>query len=55
MEYVEAHSRSARKNVIELCGITENLAKGLLKKMCEKRKLQQMGKPRRGTYYVAVE
>jgi len=55
MEYVEAHGRIARKNVIELCGITENQAKGLLKKMCEKGKLQQMGKPRRGTYYVSVE
>jgi ATP-dependent DNA helicase RecG len=55
MEYVEAHGRIARKNVIELCGITENQAKGLLKKMCDKGKLQQMGKPRRGTYYIAAE
>jgi len=55
MEYVEAHSRIARKHVVELCGITENQAKGLLKKMCDKGKLKKMGKPRRGTYYIAVK
>jgi ATP-dependent DNA helicase RecG len=55
MEYVEAHGRIRRKHVIELCGITESQAKGLLKRMCEKSKLKQMGKPRRGTYYVAAE
>lgn len=55
MEYVAAHGRIERKHVIELCSISENQAKTLLGKMCEKGKLRKMGKPRRWTYYVAAE
>jgi ATP-dependent DNA helicase RecG len=55
MEYVKAHGRIERKHVIALCGITENQAKSLLLKMCEKRKLLKMGKPRRWTFYIAGE
>jgi len=55
MEYVAAHGRIERKHVIKLCGISENQAKTLLGKMCDKGKLKKMGKPRRWTDYVAAE
>ncbi len=44
MEYVAAHGRIERKHVIKLCGISENQAKTLLGKMCEKGKLKNDGK-----------
>jgi len=54
IEYVQAHGRIERKHVIDLCGLTGTQAGRLLKKMCEKGKLERRGSPPRWTYYVVA-
>lgn len=52
LEYVQAHGRIERKHVIKLCGLSEDQAGRLLKKMCADGKLKPMGSPPRWVYYV---
>jgi ATP-dependent DNA helicase RecG len=52
LEYVRAYGRIERKHVIELCGLSGDQARRLLKKMCESEKLKAEGTPPRWTYYV---
>lgn len=52
MEFVEAHGRIARKDVIDLCGISGDQSGRLLKKIEKKGLLVRKGSPPRWTYYV---
>lgn len=52
LEYVQAHGRMERKNVIELCDLSAAQAGRLLKKLCIRGKLKRRGTPPRWTYYV---
>jgi ATP-dependent DNA helicase RecG len=52
MEFVEAHGRIARKDVIDLCGISGDQSGRLLKKLEKKGLLVRKGSPPRWTYYV---
>lgn len=52
LEFVEAHGRIARKDVMELCGISGDQSGRLLKKLAKKGLLIRKGSPPRWTYYV---
>jgi ATP-dependent DNA helicase RecG len=52
MEFVEAHGRIARKDVMDLCGISGDQSGRLLKKLEKKGLLARKGSPPRWTYYV---
>lgn len=51
LEYVEAHTKINRPQVVELCGITEPQASRVLHAMCQNGKLKKVG-DKRWTYYV---
>lgn len=55
LEYVQAHGRIERKNVIELCGLSGDQASRLLKRMCGTGKLKSKGSPPRWVYYLLNE
>jgi ATP-dependent DNA helicase RecG len=52
MEYVEAHGRLTRADVIELCALSGDQAGRLLQRMIKKGLLERKGSPPRWTYYV---
>jgi ATP-dependent DNA helicase RecG len=52
IEYVQAHGRIERKNVIELCDLSGPQAGRLLKRMCSRGKLKRKGTPPKWTFYV---
>ncbi|MGO9569351.1 MAG: RNA-binding domain-containing protein [Desulfomonilaceae bacterium] len=52
MEFVEAHGRIARKDVMDLCGISGDQSGRLLKRLEQKGLLDRKGSPPRWTYYV---
>ena len=54
MEFVQAHGRIQREQVMTLCGLTGDQASRLLKKMCVNGKLRRLGTPPRWVYYVAA-
>lgn len=51
MEFVEAHNKIERPDVVDLCGITEAQASRLLHLMCQNGKLKKVG-DKRWTHYV---
>ena len=53
MEFVQAHGKITRGEVIRLLGITPNQAWHLLARMTASGKLTPRGKPPRWVYYVA--
>ena len=55
LEYVAAHGRIERGQVMELCGINSPQAGRLLTRLCAAGKLQRQGTPPRWTYYTPVE
>ena len=54
LQYVDAHGKIARRDVMELCRVDENQAWYLLSQLVEKGQLQLVGKGR-GAHYVAAE
>ena len=52
LQFVQAHGRIKRENVIELCGLTARQASLLLSRLVQDRKLRQQG-VKRWTYYEA--
>jgi len=50
LEYVKAHGRITRREVVELCKVTSPQAKRLLAKLEKQGKLVRRGQ-KRGTYY----
>jgi ATP-dependent DNA helicase RecG len=52
LEYVQAHHRIERKDVMRLCGISSNQAGILLSRMVADDKLERKGTPPRWTHYV---
>ena len=52
MEFVEAHGRITRKEVMDLCGISGDQSGRLLKKLEKKGLLVRKGSPPRWTYYI---
>ncbi|MCL5998493.1 MAG: hypothetical protein M1546_20925 [Chloroflexi bacterium] len=52
LEYVEAHGRIERKDVMKLCGLSSVQAGRLLRHMVADGKLVRQGTPPRWTYYV---
>lgn len=52
LQFVQAHGRIKRENVIELCGLTARQASLLLSRLVQERKLRQQG-VKRWTYYEA--
>lgn len=53
LEYAAAHGRATRREVAQLCNISDREARNLLRRMVRDNKLQLQGS-RRGSYYVAV-
>jgi ATP-dependent DNA helicase RecG len=51
-EYVEAHGKLTRADVIELCALSGDQAGRLLQRMIKKGLLERKGSPPRWTYYV---
>ena len=51
LEYLRAHGRITRREVVELCGVTSNQARWLLTRLVEKGEIKMAGEPRRGAYY----
>lgn len=51
-EFAGAHGKIVRENVMELCGLTEDQAGRLLKRMRNKGKLLRRGSPPRWVFYV---
>jgi ATP-dependent DNA helicase RecG len=54
LEYVSAHGRIERGQVMELCGLTSPQAGRLLSRLCNAGRLKRKGTPPRWTYYVAA-
>ena len=54
LEYVTAHGRIERGQVMELCGLTSPQAGRLLNRLCTAGRLKRQGSPPRWTYYVAA-
>jgi len=54
LEYVAAHGRIERGQVMELCGLTSPQAGRLLIRLCTAGRLKRKGTPPRWTYYVAA-
>ncbi len=52
LEFVEAHREVTRKDVMELCGLSESQSGRLLKKLADKGLLVRKGSPPRWTFYV---
>jgi len=52
LDYIEAHGRIERKDVMDLCDLSSQQAGRLLKKMSSGGPLKRMGTPPRWTYYV---
>jgi ATP-dependent DNA helicase RecG len=55
LEYVAAHRRIERRQVMELCGLTSSQAGRLLTRLCAVGRLRRQGTPPRWTHYVAAE
>jgi ATP-dependent DNA helicase RecG len=55
LEYLAAHGRIERGQVMELCGINSPQAGRLLTRLCAAGKVQRQGTPPRWTYYTPVE
>lgn len=55
MEFVEAHDRIARKDVMDLCGISGDHAKRLLQHLVEKGSLTRIGSKGKSVYYEKTE
>ncbi|MGA2326071.1 MAG: RNA-binding domain-containing protein [Bryobacteraceae bacterium] len=55
LEYVTAHGRIERAQVMELCGLTSSQAGRLLTRLCAAGRLRRQGTPPRWTHYVAAE
>jgi ATP-dependent DNA helicase RecG len=51
-EYVEAHGKLTRADVVELCALSGSQAGRLLQRMIKKGLLERKGSPPRWTYYV---
>lgn len=51
LEYVEAHGRITRREVITLCGLGDSQASHLLKRMAKEHKIKKHGE-RKGSYYL---
>lgn len=51
LQYVQAHRRVARRDVVELCSLSEDQASRLLRRLSTEGKLKQIGQ-KRGAYYV---
>ena len=52
LQYVEAHGKIARRDVVELCRVSSNRARYLLSSLVEQNKLELVGLGR-GAHYVA--
>lgn len=51
LEYLRAHGRITRREIVELCGVTSNQARWLLTRLVRKGEIKMAGEPRRGAYY----
>lgn len=54
LEYLRAHGRITRRDVVELCGVTSNQARWLLTRLVRRGEIRLAGEPRRGAYYELV-
>jgi ATP-dependent DNA helicase RecG len=54
LQYVEAHGKIARRDVVELCRVSKNQASYLLKTLVEKGQLKLKGRGR-SAYYILAE
>ncbi|MBN1235618.1 MAG: DeoR family transcriptional regulator [Methanotrichaceae archaeon] len=54
MEYVSAHGRITRGEVVQLLGISDTKARRLLERMRAADKIKPEGKPPRWVYYVST-
>ncbi|HUY32360.1 MAG TPA: ATP-binding protein [Pirellulales bacterium] len=52
LKYVQAHQRIARKDVVALCGINDDQARRMLRKLASEKKLKPEGKGRATGYVV---
>jgi ATP-dependent DNA helicase RecG len=54
LDYVRAHGRMTRKEVMDLCRVNANQAAYLLQRLVHQGRLSRQG-ARRGAYYTLVE
>ena len=55
LQYVKSHGRIVREQAAELCGLSNDQAGRLLKRLVSSGRLYRQGTPPRWTFYVLAE